>query len=112
MATRAETWKSKAERSKPPRPAKHRRDVDGAKASLLAELGSGSVHRELAATGLQNVSHGKKASYALEDSTESKRPSRKSTRRSSSLHEKAATTMTEKQKVRVSAPSARRATGK
>jgi hypothetical protein len=57
-------------------------------------------------TAARNLSLGKKAIYALEDTRGDQRPSRKSSR-SGSNRVKAATPLTSRQKLRVTSPSSR-----
>jgi hypothetical protein len=108
MATRAERLRAQQERShqhRPPAQPKKTGRISKAE-RLLAEV-SGTVRPGPASTGLRNLSRGRKATYALEDSAGTKKPSRKSTRRSSEEHVKAATSLTSRQKLRVAAPTAR-----
>ena len=93
MATRAERFRATVERSGPKQtkgPARPRRNV-------RADTAAPGVSETLrvaggASTGRRNLTRGKNAAYALEDSAAPKRPSRKSSRRSSN-RQKAAPTL-------------------
>ncbi len=106
MATRGERFRAEQERAHPDRKttagSRARNKLDEAKGAV-----SGTV-RPVVSTGLRNLSAGKKATYALEDSAQVT-PSRKSTRRSSGNHEKAATPLTSRQKLRTTSPASRHA---
>lgn len=110
MATRAERFKSDQQRERQKKGAKRpstkaKRSTTEKVVRLLQEV-SGTVRRTLG-TGLRNLTKGKKAAHALEDSNGSKQPSRKSTRRSAQTHQKSGTALTSRQKLKSSTPAAR-----
>ena len=110
MATRAERFRAEQERARPDRPARAVKASPGQKIARLRAEASGTVDGVAAGSGLRNLigeKKAKKATYALEDSTNGSGPSRKSTRRSSREHIKAATSLTSRQKLRADAPAAR-----
>jgi len=110
MATRAERFKSTT--------ARQGQKNSGSRAKKAASRTQSPAKRaEQAAspeqrryggssTGLRNVSLGKKAMYALEDSQAPQRPSRKSSR-SGKNRVKAATPLTGRQMLRVTSPANR-----
>jgi hypothetical protein len=111
MATRAERWKAEQERTSRPDKAPLRRTPTLAdkKDRLVPEI-SGTVRgRDKAGTGLRNLSKGKTAAYALEDSSAVRGPSRKSTRRGAKTGVKGGTALTSRQKLINEAPAVRHA---
>jgi hypothetical protein len=114
MATRSERFKSDEQRTRA-RATHSAGTPAGARPSsvdkrkLKATEVSGTVHEE---NGVRNLSRGKGAGYALEETVGSDRPSRKATRRSARTHLKAATQLTARQKSAVVTPARRHDKGK
>jgi hypothetical protein len=108
MATRAERFKAETARAKPKKAPKATRAPSPAK---LMEAAAPPEDRRYGAqsTGARNRSLGHKATAALEDSLAPGRPSRKSTRKSSH-HQKAASTLTAREQLRVASPGRRHLT--
>lgn len=107
MATRAENFRSEQERAHAPESPRAERSDKPDKATRLQSELSGTVRNGAAASALRNLSQGKSAAHALEDTIGSAAPSRKSTRRSGKDHLKAATSLTARQLLRTTSPSAR-----
>jgi hypothetical protein len=110
MATRAERFKAAQERSGPKRPKKPVPAPRSYKVDTSLPHVSASDRRHGGkSTGERNLSLGKKAIYALEDSRAPKPPSRKTTRRSKN-RQKAATTRKGRQQLEATSPGRRHLT--
>jgi hypothetical protein len=109
MATRAERFRASQERSGPKHPKKPARSARSQQVDVLAGVSPGDRPRGPNSTAARNLSLGKKAVYALEDSAAPKLPSRKSTRRSRG-RQKAATQKKATVELALNSPRRRRQT--
>jgi hypothetical protein len=112
MATRAERFRAKQERSGPKRPKKpatppRSYDVD----TSLPRVSASDRRHGGTSTAARNRSLGHKATYALDDAVAPKLPPRKSTRRSKH-RQKAGTQQKAREELVVSSPSQRHLTKK
>lgn len=107
MATKAERFRYQAERgsARPPQPKRTRRRQAMVDTSLPHTSESDRRAGGLS-TGRRNLSRGKKAVFAFEDSKAPSAPSRKSTRKSKN-RQKAATTKKSAQLLEVATPRRR-----